>query len=82
MVAARLLAEAAGRRRVVRYEVAGLDAERTVRLVGKVYASRVASSIAYRNLRLLGDTVFAATPRTGVPRVVCHVPALRTVLYR
>jgi hypothetical protein len=82
VVRARALAEAPGRRRIVRYEVAGLDAERTVRLVGKVYAGRVTSSIAHRNLRLLGDTVFAATPRTGVPRVVCHVPALRTVLYR
>ena len=82
VVGARLLAEAAGRRRVVRYEVAGLDPERVVPLIGKTYLDRHRSAIAYDNLRLLSEEVFTATPGLAVPTPVCHVPALRMVLYR
>jgi hypothetical protein len=78
---ARTLAEAAGRRRVVRYEVEGL-ADRAVPLVGKSFADRHRSSIAYDNLRLLHDEVFQGTPDLAVPAPVCHVPAQRMVLYR
>jgi hypothetical protein len=81
VVAARTLAQAAGRRRVVRYEVEGLGADAAVPLIGKVYADRHRSSIAHANLRVLGDAVFAATPRLAVPAPVRHVPALRMVLY-
>jgi aminoglycoside phosphotransferase (APT) family kinase protein len=78
---ARPLAEAVGRRRVVRYEVEGLDADRTVALVGKSYTDRHRSSIAYENLRLLRE-VFAASPLLDVPEPVVHVPPLRMVFYR
>jgi hypothetical protein len=78
---ARTLAEAAGRRRVVRYEVEGL-ADSAVPLVGKSYADRHRSSIAYDNLRLLRDEVFAGTPGLAVPAAVCHIPAQRMVVYR
>ena len=81
VVGARLLTEAAGRRRVVRYEVEGLAADGAVPLVGKIYADRHRSSIAYENLRLLTG-VFGASPGVGVPAPVCHIPALRMVLYR
>lgn len=81
VVAARLLAEAAGRRWVVRYEVAGLDPDRVVPVIGKTYLDRHRSAIAHDNLRLLSE-VFTATPRLAVPTPVCHVPALRMVLYR
>ncbi len=82
VVGARPLAEAAGRRRVVRYEVEGLDPDRVVPLIGKVHTDRHRSSIAHQNLRLLSDEVFAATPRLAVPAPVCHLPALRMTLYR
>ena len=82
VVAARLLAEAAGRRWVVRYEVAGLDPDRVVPVIGKTYLDRHRSAIAHDNLRLLSEEVFTATPRLAVPRPVCHIPALRMVLYR
>jgi aminoglycoside phosphotransferase (APT) family kinase protein len=82
VVAAQLLAEAAGRRWVVRYEVAGLDPDRVVPLIGKTYLDRHRSAIAHDNLRLLSEEVFTATPRLAVPTPVCHVPALRMVLYR
>jgi len=78
---ARTLAEAAGRRRVVRYEVEGL-ADPAVPLVGKSYADRHRSSIAYDNMRLLRDEVFAGTPDLAVPDAVCHIPAQRMVVYR
>jgi aminoglycoside phosphotransferase (APT) family kinase protein len=82
VVAARLLAEAAGRRRVVRYEVAGLDPDGVVPLIGKTYLDRHRSAIAHDNLRVLSEEVFPATPGLAVPTPVCHVPALRMVLYR
>ena len=82
VVTARLLAEAAGRRRVVRYEVAGLDPDRVVPLIGKTYLDRHRSAIAYDNLRLLHEEVFTATPGLTVPTPVGHVPALRMLLYR
>jgi hypothetical protein len=82
VVAARPLAEAAGRRRVVRYEVEGLDPDRTVALIGKCYADRHRSWVAHENLRLLSVEVFAGTPRFAVPAPVRHLPALRLVLYR
>lgn len=78
---ARPLAEAVGRRRVVRYEVEGLDADRVVPLVGKSYTDRHRSSMAYENLRLLRE-VFAASPLLDVPEPVVHVPPLRMVFYR
>jgi aminoglycoside phosphotransferase len=78
---ARPLAEAAGRRRVVRYEVEGLEPDRIVPLVGKSFTDRHRSSIAHQNLRLLHE-VFAATPGLDVPTPVGHVPALRMVFYR
>ena len=78
---ARPLAEAVGRRRVVRYEVGGLDADRVVALVGKSYTDRHRSSMAYENLRLLRE-VFAASPLLDVPEPVVHVPPLRMVFYR
>jgi aminoglycoside phosphotransferase (APT) family kinase protein len=81
VVGARTLAEAAGRRRVVRYEVEGL-AERAVTLIGKTYADRHRSWIAYDNLRRLADDVFAATPCLAVPTPVGRLPSLRMVLYR
>jgi aminoglycoside phosphotransferase (APT) family kinase protein len=81
VVGARALAEAAGRRRVVRYEVEGL-ADGLVPLVGKSYADRHRSSIAYDNLRLLHDEVFRGAPALSVPAPVCHIPAQRMVLYR
>ena len=81
VVAARLLAEAAGRRRVVRYEVTGLDPDRVVPLIGKTYLDRHRSAIAHDNLRQLSE-VFTATPQLAVPTPVCHVPTLRMVLYR
>jgi aminoglycoside phosphotransferase (APT) family kinase protein len=81
VLAARPLAEAVGRRRVVRYEVEGLDADRIVALVGKSYTDRHRSSIAYENLRLLRE-VFAASPLLGVPAPVVHLPPLRMVFYR
>jgi aminoglycoside phosphotransferase (APT) family kinase protein len=82
VVAARLLAEAAGRRRVVRYEVSGLDPQGVVPLIGKTYLDRHRSAIAHGNLRLLSEEVFAGTPGLAVPTPVCQVPALRMVLYR
>jgi aminoglycoside phosphotransferase (APT) family kinase protein len=78
---ARTVTEASGRRRVVRYEVEGL-ADGVVPLVGKSFADRHRSSIAYDNLRLLGDEVFGRTPDLAVPAPVCHIPAQRMVLYR
>ncbi|MDK3255743.1 phosphotransferase family protein [Blastococcus capsensis] len=81
VVHARPLAVAAGRRRVVRYEVEGLVGG-PVALVGKSYADRHRSSIAYDNLRLLHGEVFAGTPTCTVPAPVCHLPAQRMVLYR
>ena len=82
VVATRLLAESAGRRWVVRYDVAGLDPGRVVPLIGKTYLDRHRSAIAHDNLRLLTDEVFTGTPGLAVPTPVCHVPALRMVLYR
>jgi aminoglycoside phosphotransferase (APT) family kinase protein len=82
VVAAWLLAEAAGRRRVVRYDVAGLDPDRVVPLIGKTYLDRHRSAIAYDNLRLLHEDVFTGTPGLAVPTPVCHAPALRMMLYR
>jgi aminoglycoside phosphotransferase (APT) family kinase protein len=82
VLGARLLAEAAGRRRVVRYEVAGLAPDGVVPLIGKTYLDRHRSAIAYDNLRLLSEEVFTATRGLAVPTPVCHVPALRMVLYR
>jgi aminoglycoside phosphotransferase (APT) family kinase protein len=79
---ARPLAEAPGRRRVVRYEVEGLGTDRAVRLVGKVYADRHRALIAHENLRLLREQVFASTPFLTVPAPVCHIPSLRMVIYR
>lgn len=78
---ARALAAMAGRRRVVRYEVEGLTGG-PVTLVGKSYADRHRSSIAYDNLRLLSDEVFGGTPELAVPAPVCHISAQRMVLYR
>jgi len=82
VIGARLLVEAAGRRRVVRYEVAGLDPDRIVPLIGKTYLDRHRSAIAHDNLRLLHEEVFTAPRHLAVPTPVCHVPALRMVLYR
>ena len=81
VVGARPLAEAAGRRRVVEYAVDGLGTDRPVPVIGKIYTDRHRSSMACQNLRLLGDEVFAASPRFGVPRLIGHLPALRMVLY-
>jgi aminoglycoside phosphotransferase (APT) family kinase protein len=75
------LAEAAGRRRVVRYEVEGL-ADGPIQLVGKTYADRHRSSLAYDNLRLLHDEVFGGTPDLTVPAPICHLAAHRMLLYR
>jgi hypothetical protein len=82
VVGVQTVAEAPGRRRVLRYEVEGLDPARTVRLVGKVYTDRHRASIGYDNLRLLREEVFAATPCRTVPSPVCAVPALHLLLYR
>jgi aminoglycoside phosphotransferase (APT) family kinase protein len=82
VLGARSLAEAPGRRRVLRYLVEGLDDGTVVPLIGKVHADRHRSAIAYDNLRLLGGEVFAATPGLTVPAPVCRLPALRMVLYR
>ena len=77
VVAARLLAEAAGRRRVVRYEVAGLDPDRVVPLIGKTYLDRHRSAIAYDNLRLLqrgglhGDAATSPSPRRSATSRHC-----------
>jgi aminoglycoside phosphotransferase (APT) family kinase protein len=65
----------------VRYEVEGL-ADGPVALIGKSYADRHRSSIAYDNLRLLRDEVFGGIADRAVPAPVCHVPAQRMVLYR
>ena len=79
---ARTLDVATGRRCVVRYEIDGIDAGASVAVIGKVYTDRHRSSIAYENLRLFRDEVFPATPWPAVPSPLCHIPALRTVLYR
>jgi aminoglycoside phosphotransferase (APT) family kinase protein len=82
VVAARPLAEAPGRRRVVRYDVEGLVPGRTVALIGKTYVHRHRASLAHLNLRLLHDEVFAPSARLAVPAPVGAVPELRMTLYR
>ena len=82
VLGARVVAEASGRRQVLRYDVEGLEAGGIVPLVGKIHNSRHRSSMAWENLRVLGSEVFAATPRLAVPAAVCHLRALRMVLYR
>jgi len=62
--------------------VEGLDAGRTVALVGKSYADRSHAALADLNVRLLRNEVFAGTPRFTVPEPVRSEPALRMTLYR
>ena len=87
VVDARPLAEAPGRRRVVRYVVEGLKSGDTVSggtvaLIGKSYVERHRSAVAYENLRQLSEGPFLATPRLAVPSPVWSLPALRMLLYR
>jgi hypothetical protein len=82
VVDARPVAEAPGRRRVVRYVVEGLESGGTVALIGKSYVERHRSAVAYENLQQLGEGPFLATPRLAVPSPVWFLPGLRMLLYR
>lgn len=79
---ARLVAEAPGRRRVVRYRVADAGDGGPGELIGKIHTDRHRSTMAWENLRLLATEVFAATPGLAVAEPIGHLPALRMVLYR
>jgi aminoglycoside phosphotransferase (APT) family kinase protein len=78
---ARLLADAPGRRRVVRLEVDGLETGGPVALIGKVFDDLWRARLLYRHLHLLSEGPF----REGalrVPTPVTLLPSERMVLYR
>jgi hypothetical protein len=82
VVAAQQLADAAGRRTVVRYLVEGLGGSAATALIGKAHDARHRAFIAHENLRILGQEVFTGTAGLGVPRIVCRIPSLGMLLYR
>jgi aminoglycoside phosphotransferase (APT) family kinase protein len=81
VVDARPVGVAAGRRRVIRYLIEGIDGDGPTPVVGKAHTTRHRAALAEENLRLLG-AVFAGTPGLRVPRAVCRLPDLQVVLYR
>lgn len=78
---ARVLADAPGRRRVIRYDVDGLDTGRTVPLVGKVFVELGRARLMHEHLHLLSTGPFSDGP-LRVPTPVALVPSRHMVLYR
>jgi len=81
VAAADLLASAAGRRRVVRYTIEGLDGEHPVALIAKASTEPQRARLLYKHLRILSNGPFSRG-RLRVPQPVAFLPEQHLVLYR
>ena len=79
--AARVLADAPGRRRVVRYEVEGLQGDEPVPLIGKVFVEAWRARLLDQHLHLLAEGPFRVGP-LRVPTPVGLLASRHMVLYR
>jgi aminoglycoside phosphotransferase (APT) family kinase protein len=78
---AQVLADAPGRRRVVRYDVDGLQEDGTVPLVGKVFVELGRARLLDQHLHLFAEGPFRDGP-LRVPTPVALLPSRHMVLYR
>lgn len=81
VMSAQELAVARGRRRVVRYAIAGLDAAGPTDVVAKVFEEPRRAELLHRHLRVLSAGPFA-TGRWTVPQPLGYLPERALVLYR
>ncbi|HEX6149265.1 phosphotransferase family protein [Nocardioides sp.] len=78
---AQLLTDNPGRRRVVRYDLDGLDDAGRVPVIGKVFTELERARLLHEHLRVLSTGPFRAGPR-HVPTPLALLPRQRMVLYR
>jgi aminoglycoside phosphotransferase (APT) family kinase protein len=81
VTSARELAVAPGRRRVVQYVVAGLDADGPTTLVAKVFEDPRRAELLHRHLQILSAGPFASG-RWTVPQPLGYLPEHALVLFR